>query len=685
MGGIMVRSQLTSIVLLALLAAPASTQQTGGRHVTLDLFLDLESVSNPQFSPDGRQILYSRQWVDKLNDRRSSGLWLMNEDGSRNRFLLTGSSATWSPDGGRIAYVASGEQEGSQIHVRWMDDEGAVSRITRVTGSPSNLRWSPDGTSIAFTMFVPASERAEDRWRISLPGRPPGANWTPDPRIVERLVSTADGRGFLEEGFEHVFVVPATGGAARQVTSGDWDHSAPVWMPDGRSIVVTSNRVEGAELMWRESEIYSVDIATGATRELTRRVGPDGSPTVSPDGRYIAYTGYDVTDNVRVETRVYVMNADGSNSRVLTANFDRSPGGLMWAPDGAGIYTTVEEEGTENLYHISLSGEVRRVTQGNHMLSVSSITTSGRAVGTLTSYYKPNDIVSFDVARPAEIRQLTFVNDAMLAGHKLGEVEEIWYNSLDNFRVQGWIVKPPDFDASKKYPMILAIHGGPHSMYNVGFNFAWQEHAANGYVVLYTNPRGSTGYGEKFAAAISNAFPDKDYQDLMTGVDSLIGRGYVDERNLFVYGCSGGGVLTAWTVTQTNRFAAAAVACPVINWISFVGTVDDPRRASLMGNFAKWPWEDPSGYIERSPLFHVENVTTPTMLMTGVRDLRTPMSQTEEFYRALKLRGVPTAVVRMNDEWHGTTSRPSNFMRTQLYLRHWFERYRTANLVGSGR
>jgi dipeptidyl aminopeptidase/acylaminoacyl peptidase len=162
----------------------------------------------------------------------------------------------------------------------------------------------------------------------------------------------------------------------------------------------------------------------------------------------------------------------------------------------------------------------------------------------------------------------------------------------------------------------------------------------------------------------------------MIGVDSLINRGYIDERNLFVYGCSGGGVLTAWTVTQTDRFAAASVNCPVINWISFVGTVDDPRRASLMGNFAMWPWEDPTQYIERSPLFHVGNVTTPTMLMTGVRDLRTPMSQTEEFYRALKLRGVPTALVRMNDEWHGTTSRPSNFMRTQLYMRQWFERHR---------
>ena len=669
-------ARILTLALLALLAGPVAAQQGGEEKLTLDLFLDIESVASPQLSPDGQEIVYTRRWVDKMNDSRSSAVWIMNADGSRNRYLLSGSSATWSPDGTRLAYVARAGEGSSQIFVRWMDAEGAVSQVTRLTASPSDLQWSPDGNSIAFTMSVPVDERAEDRWHVPLPGRPAGADWTPDPRVIERLVSTADGTGFLEEGYEHVFVVSSTGGAARQLTSGDWDHSSPAWTPDGVSILFTSNRVAGAELVWRESDIYSVDVATGSIRQLTRRVGPDGSPTVSPDGQYVAYTGYDVTDNVRVETRVHVMNADGSNPRVLTADLDRSPQVLGWAPDGSGLYLSVPEEGTQNLYFVSLSGQVRPITEGIHMLSVTSITETGQAVGTLSSFHEPGDIVGFDIARPEAIRQLTFVNDGVLAGRALGEVEEIWYRSVDDFRVQGWIVKPPDFDAARKYPLILAIHGGPHSMYNVGFNFGWQEHAANGYVVLYTNPRGSTGYGEKFAAAISNAFPDRDYHDLMIGVDSLINRGYIDERNLFVYGCSGGGVLTAWTVTQTDRFAAASVNCPVINWISFVGTVDDPRRASLMGNFAMWPWEDPTQYIERSPLFHVGNVTTPTMLMTGVRDLRTPMSQTEEFYRALKLRGVPTALVRMNDEWHGTTSRPSNFMRTQLYMRQWFERHR---------
>jgi dipeptidyl aminopeptidase/acylaminoacyl peptidase len=304
---------------------------------------------------------------------------------------------------------------------------------------------------------------------------------------------------------------------------------------------------------------------------------------------------------------------------------------------------------------------------------VSDISSKGVAVGTLTSFSQPGDVVIFDLKTPASIKQLTAVNEDILAGRKLGEVKEIWYTSVDGTKVQGWYITPPDFDPSRKYPMQLHIHGGPHSMYGVGFNYGWQEHAANDYVILYTNPRGSTGYGSAFGNAIKNAYPDKDFNDLMAGVDALVAKGFVDSQNLFVTGCSGGGVLTAWTVGHTDRFAAASANCPVIDWLSFVGTTDG---ASWYYNFAKLPWEDPTEHIKRSPLTYVGNVKTPTMLMTGVNDLRTPMPQTEQFYSALKLRNVPTAMIRFNDEWHGTTSVPSNFVRTQLYLRYWFDKYK---------
>ncbi|MFW6078459.1 MAG: S9 family peptidase, partial [Gemmatimonadota bacterium] len=653
-------------VLLA--AAPGWAQDDGQDRLTLDLYLEMERVASPDLSPDGEQIIYSRGWIDKVNDRRESSLWIMDADGSRNRKLLDGSAPIWSPDGTRIAYTARGEPRGTQIFVRWMDDEGAVSQVTRVEESPSSIAWSPDGEWIAFRMFVPD----EESWPIEMPSRPEGAEWTQAPRIITALDYSQDRVGFLEEGHDHIFIVPAEGGTPRQITTGDWDHGGPEWTPDGREILFTSLRVEDAEYEWRESEIYAADVETGEIRQLTDRRGPDRGPVVSPDGRLVAYTGFDRTDDTYIESKLYVMESDGSNPREIASNLDRSPSGIRWAADGGGVYFDVRSEGTSNLWFAPLRGDARPVTTGRHVLSVDDIGDDGTAVGTLASFHEPGDIVRFPLERPDAIERLTAVNEDVLAGRTLGEVEEIWYESVDGWDIQGWIIKPPDFDPSREYPLMLVIHGGPHAMYNVGFNFGWQNHAANGYVVLYTNPRGSSGYGSEFGNAIKNAYPSKDYDDLMAGVDTVVNRGYIDEDNMFVYGCSGGGVLTAWVVGHTDRFAAASSNCPVTNWLSFVGTTDG---ATWYHNFEELPWDDPSEHLERSPLMYVGNVTTPTMLMTGENDLRTPISQTEEFYQALKMRRVPTAMIRFNDEWHGTSSNPSNFMRTQLYLRSWFERW----------
>ena len=654
-----------------LVAAPLSAQQTD--RLTLEDYLEWETVQSPQLSPDGRQIVFARRWVDKLNDSFETSLHIMNADGTRQRFLLDGGSPEWSPDGTRIAFTRQGEPRGSQIFVRWMDAEGASTQITRVEETPEDLAWSPDGQWIAFRMLVPAN----NNWRIeSQLGqfKPKGAKWTEAPRVVEKLNYRRDRVGFLGDGVQHIFVVPADGGTPRQVTTGDFDAGAPNWTPDGRTIVYASApRVPDSEYQWRESDVYAVDVATGNVRQLTNRSGPDGNPQVSPDGRHVAYTGYDMTDDTWVESKLYVMNSDGSGHRLLTGDLDRSAQNLTWAADNSGVYFSVQSEGAQNLYFAPLNGAVRQITNGAHMLAISDIGPNGTVVGTLTDPNRPGDIVAFDVRRPAQIRQLTSVNDDVLQGKQLGEVEEIWYTGADDWRVQGWLVKPPNFDPSQKYPLMLSIHGGPHSMYNVGFNFAFQEHAANGYLVLYTNPRGSTGYGAEFGNAIKNAYPSRDYDDLMAGVDAVIARGIVDESRMYVYGCSGGGVLTSWIVGHTDRFAAASANCPVTNWLSFVGTTDG---SSWYRNFEKLPWEDPTEHLRRSPLMYVGNVKTPTMLMTGVNDLRTPMAQTEEYYQALKVLKVPTAMVRFNDEWHGTSSKPSNFIRTQLYLREWFEKYR---------
>ena len=668
------RTHLALLLPLLLFPAALAAQNEPDGTLKLATYLDWETVSNPQISPDGSEIIFTKGWVDKINDRRSSSIYIMNVDGSRMRVLVEdGSSPKWSPSGDRILYTAGTDSEGTEIFVRWMDDEGAATQITHLENGPGSVEWSPDGTQIAFTMSVDS----DNPWPISLPGRPEGANWTEGPKVVDRLQYRRDRRGYIDGGYSHLFVVPADGGTARQLTDGDWNHNGVAWTPDGAEILFTSLRVEDAEHEWRQSDIYSVDVGSGAITRLTDRSGPDGSPLPSPDGQLIAFTGNDLTTDTYITPRLYVMNRDGSNIRMISDGFDRRGGGMIWAEDGSGFYMTVRTEGTGNLYFASVRGGVRQVTEGNHMLSVSTIG-SGVAVGTRTDYHRPGDLISFPLNSPDRIIQLTEVNADVLHGVALGEVEEVWYKSVEDYDIQGWIIKPPDFDPSRKYPLILAIHGGPHGMYNVGFNFGWQNHAANGYVVLYTNPRGSSGYGSAFGNAIKNAYPGKDFDDLMAGVDLVIDRGYIDEQNMFVYGCSGGGVLTSWVVGHTDRFAAASANCPVTNWLSFVGTTDG---ASWYRNFEHFPWDDPSEHLRRSPLMYVGNVKTPTMLMTGEGDLRTPMPQTEEYYQALRVLKVPTAMIRFRNEWHGTSSTPSNFLRTQIYLREWFEKHRRGGPV----
>jgi len=663
---------LAVIVTAAGIADFAGAQEIVPGKLTLDTYLQMQSVSAPQISPDGQHVVYTRGWMDALNDARQSELWIMNADGSRKRMLVEGDSAIWSPDGSRIAYLAEGEPRGDQIWVRWMDAEGAASQIIHTTDAPRDLSWSPDGSRIAFRTRVDA----DSDWGISLPGRPDDAEWTETPRIVERANYKRDRRGFIDPGYEHVFVVPADGGPVRQVTRGDYDHGAPVWSPDGATMYFSGLLLEDAEYHWRESEIYALDVATGRTTQLTDRRGPDSGPLVSPDGTMVAFTGNDHVTQTYIERQLYVMRTDGSMVRSVTPDLDRSPSNWRWRADSSGLHFTANDHGTRNLYFAPADGSEPpvKVTDGNQMLSVSNISEGGVAVATMSSFHEPGDIYAFDVDSPGTMRRLTSVNENLLAGLQLGEVEELSYKSTGDLDIQGWVIKPPGFDASRSYPLVLAIHGGPHGMYNVGFNYGWQNHAANGYVVVYTNPRGSSGYGTDFGNAINRAYPDKDFDDLMAGVDTVIAHGYIDERNMYVYGCSGGGVLTAWVVGHTDRFAAASSNCPVINWLSFVGTTDG---ISWYRNFDELPWDDPSEHLRRSPLMYVGNVTTPTMLMTGVNDLRTPIAQTEEFYAALKVMRVPTAMIRFNDEWHGTSSKPSNFLRTQMYLRKWFERYMT--------
>ena len=655
------RSRVTLAVTLVCCAAFAQDKRT----LELPLLMDWETVSSPRLSPDGTRIVFTRTWVDKMDDRKRSDLWIMEGDGARPRHQVRGSNPRWSPDGERILYTAEGEPSGSQLWVMWVATREAT-QITRLERTPSAARWAPDGKRIAFSAIVPEKQGLT----VKLPPRPKGAKWAPEPKVITRLRYRRDKRGYRPLGWRHLFVVDADGGTPRQVTKGDFDHGSPRWMPDGRSLVFSGLLQEDADWQVRESEIYRVEIAGGEVTRLTRRSGPDGGPVPSPDGERIAFTGYDMNRDTYNVPRIHVMNADGSGVRVLAEDLDRQPAELQWARDGRSILFTARDRGSSNLHSVSLDGATRHLTTGQHMLRSVHCVGAG-TVGVLRSAHEPGDIVSID--DKGVISPLSRVNADVLEGRQLGAVEEFWVKSRDGLRVQGWIVKPPAFDPEKKHPMILQIHGGPHGMYDCGFDFERQNHAANGYVVVYTNPRGSAGYGKAFGNAINNAYPGKDYDDLMACVDHVIAQGYIDESDLNVFGGSGGGVLTAWIVGHTDRFSAAVSMYPVIDWISFVGTTDGPYWYT---NFRKYPWEDITEHWDRSPLKHVGKVKTPTMLITGELDLRTPMAQTEEFYQALKVRKVETAMVRVPGEYHGAASRPSNRMRRILYVREWFGRYK---------
>lgn len=658
---------------------PAAQAQDPDTFTYEDVF-ELEQAVSPAISPDGERIVYVRRSMDIMADRPRGNLWIINRDGSGHRPLESGvknySSPVWSPDGTRIAFT-SNEEGRSQIYIRWMDT-GQTARVTNLTRSPSGLSWSPDGTQLAFTMFVPKA----DPPLISMPRAPEGANWAAPAREIDTLQYRFDGRGYLEEGFSHVFVVPATGGTPRQVTHGEFNHNGtPVWSADGESLLISANRNADWRFDPRNSEIYEIPLDGGEITALTDRAGPDGSPALSPDGDMIAYVGNDDNGLSYLQNRLYVMGRDGSGKRVLTADLDRSVGNPQWAEDGDSILVQYTDEGAIKIARVTLDGEIQDIVGDAGGLSLGRPYAAGMFVAdgdegivyTRAGPQRPADLAWTDL--DGEVRQLTHLNEDLLGHKTLGAVEEIRFpSSHDQREIAAWVITPPDFDPDESYPLILEIHGGPYAAYGPHFSAELQLMASQGYIVVYANPRGSTSYGAEFANLIHQNYPSEDYDDLMSAVDAVIARGNVDEDHLYVTGGSGGGVLSAWIVGKTDRFAAAVVAKPVINWISGALTTD------IAMVFTKYwmpgmPWEIPDMYWDYSPLSLVGNVTTPTMVLTGESDYRTPISESEQYYQALQLQKVESMMVRIPDTSHGIVSRPSNLIRKVKYIDGWFSKY----------
>ena len=674
--------------LLLTLAAPLAAARPGSDAAleppraqplsAADLF-QLELASDPRISPDGSQVVYVRRWADDKEDRWRGNLWVVPTAGGGARPLTTGarsdSSPRWSPDAGRLAYV-SGEGGSAQIWVRWIDT-GQTARLTNLAESPGGLAWSPDGRWIAFTAFV---ERADEPF-VAMPKAPEGAQWAKPAKVITQVRYRSDGEGYLRQGNTQLFVVPAEGGTPRQLSSGPHDvqpHLA--WTPDGATIVCSSNRRADCELEPNDSELFAVAVADGSLRQLTDRRGPDHTPAVSPDGTLVLYLGFDDRHQGHQTTKLHVVPLAGGEPRVVSAALDREVDAPVWSPDGRSVLFQYDDFGDTKIARIALTGEVDTLCGGVGGTDLGrpygsgsfSVSRTGRIALTRTTHDRPADVAVL-APEGGEPRVLTALNEDLALQRTFGALEELRAKSShDGREVQAWVLTPPGFDAKKRHPMILEIHGGPFLNYGPRFSFEFQAFAARGYVVLYANPRGSTSYGEEFGNLIHHAYPGRDYDDLMACVDALLARGFVDPKRLYVTGGSGGGVLTAWIVGKTERFAAAVSAKPVIDWTSHALTAD------LYPFFVKYwfpgpPWDVPQQYFERSPLSLVGKVKTPTMLLTGEQDWRTPISQAEEYYQALKLCGVETALVRIPDSSHALADRPSQLIAKVLHILKWFE------------
>ncbi len=649
---------------------------------TADDIFHMEVATSPQVSPDEQHIVYVRRSNDIMTDSTRSSLWIADVAGQSHEPLLSSTrnyySPRWSPTGDRLAYISTHDGK-PQIYVRYMAS-GRTALVSNLASSPSSLTWSPDGQTLAFTMSVDSNERP---FGIKMPAKPKGAKWAEPFQYIDKARYQADGRGVLDPAYTHIFVVPAEGGTARQLTSGNFHHRGTLsFAADGEQIFFSANRSDNWEYEPAESDIYAVSM-DGEITQITFAPGREFAPNVSPNGEMIAYGKRDNKKLAYRNTYLHVMNIDGSNDRNLSADVDNIVSNYHWRGN-EGLYYQQMRRGVTQVDYVTLDGKHSAVLQGMGGVSLGRPYTSGTfsAVGDTVAFTRGR------TDRPADLfvhqdgvdKQLTALNEDIFGHKTFGEVTEITYqSSIDGEEIQGWYILPPDYDPTKKYPMIIEIHGGPHLAYGPVFTAELQRMAAAGYIVFYNNHRGSSGYGERFALLLQYKYSSKyDFADHMSGVDALIAKGLVDPEQLFITGGSAGGIATAYAIGLTDRFKAAVVAKPVINWLSKVLTADS-GLSQIPHQFPGMPWEEVEHYWERSPLSLVGNVTTPTLLITGVNDKRTPMSETEQFYQALKLRKVDTVLVKVPGAAHGIASRPSRLVGKIENIIGWFDKYRETN------
>lgn len=667
---------LAALTLVSAAAAQAPTERPTTFRPA-DVF-NLEYANDPQISPDGRRVAYVRVSGDIMTDRFRRAIWLVNADGTQHRPLVQGpgnyASPVWSPRGDAIAYLAT-EERRAELRLYYPDTAQSAT-LARLPAGANNLTWSPDGRFLAFQMFVVEQPPQP----AALPRKPEGAEWAPPARVIDGVVYRFDGQGYLPSGFTQIFVVPADGGTPRQLTFQQRNHNGRLsWSPDGETLLFSANAEDNWEFEPIESAVYALDIDTLDLRRLTDRRGGEDAPTLSPNGRRLAYVGFDDREQGYQVTQLYVADADGSNARAVTESLDRDVQNPQWAGNST-IYFLYDDHGATKLARVDLnSGRVTTVLEGvggtdlgrPYTSGAFSVNDQGRFAATITNPRRPGDVIAGGAGRA---RELTNLNADLFAGRTIPDAEHIVArSSADGREIDAWVVRPPNFDPAQRYPLLLEIHGGPFAAYGPVFSAEVQLFAAAGYIVVYANPRGSTSYGGEFGNLIHHAYPSQDFDDLMSVVDEVVRREPVDPDKLFVTGGSGGGVLTAWIVGSTDRFAAAMVQKPVINWTSFVLTADlYPYFARYW--FGEMPWHEgaQARYWARSPLSRVGNVTTPTAVMVGEEDYRTPVSEAQQYYQALRLRRVPTRLILVPGSPHDIAQRPTGMIAKVTNTIAWF-------------
>ena len=688
-------SRISSLVLVAafVFTLPAVGQK---RSITEKDFLRFKWIADPQISPDGERVAYVLVEVNEKEDRYDTSIWLVETTGGAPRRMTAGprdGSPRWSPDGRMLAFTRSTAADSPQIYLLPLDG-GEGRKLTDLPRGAGAAVWSPDGKRIAFSSTTTPgdiekkkkSDKGEKEEKKS------------DVRIINRAIYRFNGAGFLDpERVSHIWTVPVDinrmePAEAKQITSGKYSEGPAGWSRDGASIYFTSQRVDETYYEDPDSNLYAVPTGGGEAKVVIDINGPIGSPALAPDSRRWAFAGFLNPPQPLSSQQADVFVFDGQALN-LTGDYDFDIGAgvisdqapprgggddeILWTPDGRSLLLATTKHGASNLVRMdAASGRIEQLTDARHDVVAWTASENRDSVAlTISTPTLLGELFLLDTATK-KLTQLTRVNEELFSQLNLSEPEEFWYSSFDGKKIHGWILKPPDFDASKKYPMILEIHGGPHTEYGWAFFHEFQWMAAKGYVVLYTNPRGSTSYGQEFANIIQHRYPGDDFKDLMIGVDEVLKRGYVDEKRLGVTGGSGGGLLTNWTVTQTTRFAAAVSQRSVADWLTFWYTADFTLFRPTW--FRKYPFQDPEEYLARSPVRYVEKVTTPLMFVHSEEDWRTPPGQgAEPMFRALKALKKTTVMVRFPGESHdlSRSGKPSHRVERLQHILNWMDIY----------